>query len=197
MVAYYTISMPTPCKRLYCYVDESGQDTAGDFFVVSILVTGDERDALLKQLLEIERQSKKRNIKWHKANYRYRLAYIDLLTKLPILEGKIFYEIYDEGKDYLAYTSDATAKTLRHKRADAFTIYIDGYREAELTNFKRHLRPSVKVPTQIRGVKRDENNVFIRLVDAICGLVRDAQEDDKQAKEAVKKLKHKGIVQQA
>lgn len=189
--------MPTPRKRLYCYVDESGQDTAGDFFVVSILVTGDERDSLLEQLLEIEGESKKRNIKWHKANYQHRLAYIELLTELSGLEGKIFYETYNEGKEYLVYMSDATAKTLRHKRADAFTIYIDGYREAELTHFKRQLRPSVKVPTQIRGVKRDENNAFIRLVDAICGLVRDAQEGDKQAKEAVQKLKRRGIVRQA
>jgi hypothetical protein len=37
--------MPTARKRLYCYVDESGQDTAGY-----------ERDAPLSQLLEIERQ---------------------------------------------------------------------------------------------------------------------------------------------
>lgn len=189
--------MPTPRKRLYCYVDESGQDTAGDFFVVSILVTGDERNSLLQQLLEIERESKKRNIKWHKANYQHRLAYIELLTEFSGLEGKIFYETYNEGKEYLVYTSDTTAKTLRHKRADAFTIYIDGYREAELTSFKRHLRPSVKVPTQIRGVKRDENNAFIRLVDAICGLVRDAQENDQQAKLAVQKLKRRGIIRQA
>lgn len=34
-------------QKLYCYVDENGQDTKGDIFIVSIVVTGKERDELL------------------------------------------------------------------------------------------------------------------------------------------------------
>jgi len=38
-------------------------------------------------------------------------------------------------------------------------------------------------------VKKDENNVFIRLVDAVCGLIRDSYEEkDNWAKAAVDKL---------
>ncbi len=35
-------------KKLYCYVDESGQDTKGDIFVVSVVVTDDNRDEIVK-----------------------------------------------------------------------------------------------------------------------------------------------------
>lgn len=31
-------------QKLYCYVDETGQDTEGQIFVVSIVLTGKERD---------------------------------------------------------------------------------------------------------------------------------------------------------
>ncbi len=43
------------------------------------------------------------------------------------------------------------------------------------------------------GVKRDENNALIRLADAICGLVRDAQDGNKWAKKELKRLIKKGI----
>ena len=36
-------------KKLYCYVDESGQDTKGGFFVVSIVVLEKERDLILRE----------------------------------------------------------------------------------------------------------------------------------------------------
>lgn len=33
-------------QKLYCYVDESGQDTKGKLFVVGIVVTGNEKEEL-------------------------------------------------------------------------------------------------------------------------------------------------------
>ena len=44
-------------KKLCCYVDETGQDTAGRMFVVSIFINQQERDALLKTLERIEQRS--------------------------------------------------------------------------------------------------------------------------------------------
>ena len=62
------------------------------------------------------------------------------------------------------------------------SVFIKGLRDLRIRTKK------------IRGVKRDENNVFIRLVDALCGLVRDAKDNQHWAKEALKKLKNKKIV---
>lgn len=44
-------------QKLYAYVDESGQDTQGELFVVAVVVTGSERDALRQALRNIERDS--------------------------------------------------------------------------------------------------------------------------------------------
>jgi len=66
---------------------------------------------------------------------------------------------------------------------------VDGLRKKELAIFTKGLR-DLKIKTKkIRGVKKDENNVFIRLVDAVCGLIRDSYEEkDNWAKAAVDKL---------
>ena len=44
-------------QKLYAYVDESGQDTLGELFLVSVVVTGEARDGLRKKLRTIERVS--------------------------------------------------------------------------------------------------------------------------------------------
>jgi hypothetical protein len=48
-------------RKFYCYVDESGQDTSGQLFVVSVIVTGREaRDQLERGLEQLEQSSGKR-----------------------------------------------------------------------------------------------------------------------------------------
>ena len=59
-------------QKLYCYVDETGQDTRGNIFVVSVVVTGSERDVLLKFCEETEEKSRKGKFKWGKAEPKRR-----------------------------------------------------------------------------------------------------------------------------
>jgi len=77
---------------LFAYVDESGQDVKALFFVVSVLVVSSERDALTKELEQIEQESKKDNRKWHRADYRYRRDYIERVSNLDKLKNKIFFK---------------------------------------------------------------------------------------------------------
>lgn len=47
-------------QKIYCYVDETGQDTKGELFLVSVVIAKDERDNLIEKLEEIERSTRKR-----------------------------------------------------------------------------------------------------------------------------------------
>ncbi len=48
----------TKKRKLYCYVDEIGQDTRGQLFVVVALLTGgDQRDSFVRQLKTAEMAS--------------------------------------------------------------------------------------------------------------------------------------------
>ena len=54
-------------QKLYAYVDESGQDTAGRIFVVGIVVLEQEREKIAQALEHIEERSGKLIKKWHRA----------------------------------------------------------------------------------------------------------------------------------
>lgn len=52
---------------MYCYVDETGQDSLGDMFIVSVVVPED-RDGLLDYLIELEIKTGRGKVKWGRAS---------------------------------------------------------------------------------------------------------------------------------
>jgi len=184
-------------KKLYAYVDESGQDTKGLVFVVSILILEEERDFVCQELERIEAETGKKNVKWNKSRHEFRKAYIEEIIKIEKLKKGIFFDTFSDTKKYIELTSFATAKAILKKTdKDEYkvTIFIDGFRKKEIEIFSRGLRDLRISTKKIRGVKKDENNAFIRLVDAICGLVRDANEKNEWAMKALTKLKKEKLV---
>lgn len=93
-------------------------------------------------------------------------------------------------------TATAAADALRQRKGDRAVVYIDGFRKTEVNKFKKQFRPSVKIPVKVSGVRKEENNALIRLADAVCGLVRDAEEGDEWSIKAVRKLKRRRILRQ-
>ena len=61
--------------KLYCFVDESGQDTKGGFFVVTVVFTDDDLEAWYQACRRFEQVSGKTG-KWKKTPYARRLEYI-------------------------------------------------------------------------------------------------------------------------
>ena len=178
-------------KKLYAYIDESGQDTKGFIFIVSILVLEDELDKICEELELIEFESKKKNTKWNKSHHEFRKLYVESILEAEKLKGKIFFEIFSDTKKYIELTSFATAKAILKKIGNKeyrVTVFVDGLKKKEIEIFSRGLR-DLKIKTRkIRGVKKDENNAFIRLVDAICGLIRDSEGGNAWAKKITQKM---------
>jgi hypothetical protein len=101
-------------KKLFCYVDETGQDTLGALFVVSVVVTREDRGPLRRDLEAIERSSGKGQVKWHRAKRPTREAHIRAVLSLATLRGKLFYDAY---RNTWNYTDEADALM---RLADAF-----------------------------------------------------------------------------
>ena len=78
-------------QKLYCYVDESGQDTKGKFFLVSVVITSSERERLRNKLRKIEQMSGKETKKWTRATRVQRRKYIELIITDKDFLGNIFY----------------------------------------------------------------------------------------------------------
>ena len=183
-------------QKLYAYVDESGQDTRGRMFVVGIVVLEQEREKIGQELERIEEQSGKRIKKWHKASHDHRIAYFEDITRSRVFHDTLFFEIFTESRKYIEMTSYATAKAILKKASGdnyTATIFIDGFRKREIEVFTHGLRDLHIKRRKVRGVKKEESSSFVRLADALCGLIHDASADP-WATATLNKMKKEGIV---
>lgn len=189
-------SQPT---RLYAYIDESGQETEGRIFVVCTVVVGTDHDEVLRQLEAVEARSRKRHLKWHRARHVFRQAYMHELVNLERLQGCLYFSVFYRTRNYNAATAQAAARAIRLKGPGRIkvTVLVDGLRRTERRAFARDLRASDVNPYKVRGVLKEENNAMIRLADAMCGLVRDAQEGQNWASDILRRLEQRGFIVEA
>jgi hypothetical protein len=187
---------PKQTRKLYCYVDETGQDTMGNFFIVAIVVADSRRDDLQRWLESVERDSGKKT-KWMKTSDKTRHAYIEaLIHDEP--PAQIYAKTYHDTAgsfDELEVLTTAQAINLYREENQVgdnykVTVAIDG---ASKTLARRVGHSFRLLGIKVRNVhgERDEASPIIRLADAIAGLVREAQEGREQYTALKKQLKDK------
>ncbi|HEV2402622.1 MAG TPA: DUF3800 domain-containing protein [Candidatus Saccharimonadales bacterium] len=189
--------MPQKTHKLYCYVDETGQDTLGKMFIVSVVVTDTRRDELERFLEQLEKDCGKKKRKWVKTRPKEQLAYIEglLYGEMP---GQLYVRIktdaavkgsFFEDQQVIASAQAINVYREKHKIDDNYkvTIAIDG--------LSKNLTPRVGRSFRLLGVKirnihgeRDQSSPIIRLADAIAGLVRDGVEGRREYKALISKL---------
>ncbi|ETX02304.1 MAG: hypothetical protein ETSY1_04140 [Candidatus Entotheonella factor] len=159
------------------YVDETGQDTKGQLFIVSVVVIRGERDPLQQALQGIERSSRKHDKKWTKSRPAEREAYMRSVLNLEALRGSLFYALHRSTSDYANVTIQSTAQALlsRIEPPDQATVLVDGLPRSERRRFAQGLRSQSIAVDKVRGV-RDESDILIRLADALAGFVRNGIE---------------------
>lgn len=100
-------------SKLYCFVDESGQDTEGKMFVVSVVVTGSKRDELLNLCEKLEDESGKHKDKWGKAKHERRMRYISQVLTNKNFKGCLRYAKFRNTWDYDTSTVEAIVSAVR------------------------------------------------------------------------------------
>lgn len=188
--------MPAAKQKLYCYVDESGQDTAGQLFVVTVVILAAQRYELEKALEAIEGESRKFKKKWTDTKHAERDSYLRKVLKLEGLKNAVYFDTLKNSKDYFAFTAKVAADAVRPqtKKEDEVTVYVDGFTRTEIMKFTKILRPSMKARTVVKMIRRDENSSLIRLADALCGLLRDTEEGSAWAQQLVQSLRKRGFI---
>lgn len=186
-------------QKLYCYVDETGQDTKGELFIVVALVTGKEKNELETFLEKTETLSGKGKRKWIKSRDKEKNEYLKLALVPNHLKGKIFYRIQENTKAYEAQTIIAIEQALRqyisvHKITDyKATIVIDGLNETVGLRVGSALRRAGIKTRRVRGEK-DESNALLRLTDMVAGLIREKQKGETNSSKLTKKLEKEGVL---
>ncbi|MCL5406940.1 MAG: DUF3800 domain-containing protein [Patescibacteria group bacterium] len=161
-------------QKLYCYVDETGQDTKGEIFIVSIVVTKDNRYEIEKLLEKIETETGKLKTKWSKSKRELQSAYIERVFDTVVFKNSIFYSLTKNSKTYkdtMLVTIATAVNMVKTKEKTKASVFIDGLERKEILMVKTGLRRIGLNTEKVRGIK-DESNAIIRLADAIAGLVR-------------------------
>lgn len=188
--------MPPSQMKLYCYVDETGQDPRGEVFIVVVVAVGDEREALRQALKEIELASRKANKKWTRATQAQQAAYCAAMNQVGGLQNKVFFARFAKPTSYL----DATVQTVRmalHRAASdqpvRAVVLIDGLEKNLRRKVKTLVRDELITVDKIRGM-RDESDEFIRLADSVAGLIRAHLESERFATPLFQIATKRGII---
>jgi hypothetical protein len=163
-------------EKLYCYVDETGQDAATMFFAVVAVVSAEDHDRLRRKLEEIEEAAGTGHRKWHKSRSERRLRYLALMLESRLLQGQIFFGTYRKPTPYFFPFMETIEGAIKTRANGSYTakVFIDGIdrqKAAELTNALRDRGVSLQM---VRG-RRDESEPLIRLADMWAGCIRAAR----------------------
>lgn len=183
-------------KKFYCFVDETGQDTNGHFFLVAVVIKESEKIEILeKQLLSLEKTSGKGIAKWRRTDLKAKKLYLEGLLNLKELFGSICYSSYENSKNYTPLVSLTIAKALLQKTPEnrAVKIIIDGLNDKEKDIVRSELKKLKIRYENIRGM-RDESSVFLRLSDAIAGFLREVWEKIPYTKDYLRTMEKQGVV---
>lgn len=182
--------------KLYCFVDETGQDTKGAFFLVSIVLKERKNLEILKEkLLVIESSDKKSFSNWKKLSFEKKATLLKKLANIKELYGSIYYSVYQASTTYIPLTALTIAKAVLNKQTGGqdyiVTIVIDGLNDKERETVSHELKKLKIHYRKIRGMK-DEQNIFLRLAHFFASFLRDYKEKQKYAITAIKAFK--GVV---
>ena len=181
--------------KLYCYVDETGQDTKGRLFLVAVVLKEiSDLTVLENELIEVEQKAGK-NSKWKKTEKRIKKKYLEGLIGIKGLKGSIFYSSYESTKEYSKLTSLTIAKAVlaKEKQDYTVTVIIDGLNERERDLVRRELKKLRVKYRKIRGMK-DEQSVFLRLADAMAGFLREREENEIYTIDFIGKFETLGVI---
>jgi hypothetical protein len=190
-------------QKLYCYVDESGQDTAAQsgrqmIFVVTIAIFSENRVELEKACEQYERQSGKTK-KWNSSRRPHRMNYLRRVLNDERFRNALCFSVSypNAPMDYDATTISAIANAIHWKRPSlSYTaeVYIDGMTRERQASYAAELR---RTGVRARRVHRarDESYALIRLADALAGFIREGIEDeDQESKILFEWAKRRGMI---
>ena len=185
-------------QKLYCYVEESGQDTEGVYFiVVSVVLLQDSAsvDKLEEALEGIERKTRKGKSKWRPTKFPVRTAYLSRILQIPQLEKSIFYMSFRERKDYPELTAIAVARAILEKVTEAYRAYImvDGLKDRDKPQFSETLQRQGVRRRRLRG-GREQSSALLRLAAAMAGFIRGYEEGQPYAQELYRQFANQRVV---
>jgi hypothetical protein len=185
-------------EKFCCFVDETGQDTEGKFFLVcAVLFEQEMRDYLEPIIESIEKKTGKYKTKWKYTNIKIKRLFLQEIVNISELRQSLFYSVYRNTTKYNFFTSLTVAKAVKKRAPDDYfvSVIVDALTKKDAEKMRIVFKDLKVKYKNIRGMK-DEQSVFLRLADALAGFVRDYMEGDKYTKDFFELLKERGMIQE-
>ena len=183
--------------KIYCYVDESGQHTQGEFYSVAVVVadTIDIRNRVEQRLIKIEEKTNKGLCKWKSTHYTIKERYLRSVMAIPELERCLFYSIHTNTRDYVTATVETIAQVIHHhvEKTCKAIVVIDGLDKTSRQRISRCLKEKGVVYKKVSGI-RDEGSAWIRLADAIAGFSWDVYKNKPYTQKLSSEMQQKGYL---
>lgn len=165
-------------QKLYCYVDETGQDAGSNFFVVVSIVNGEDQNQIRNELLRIEELSKVHKRKWFNSRSPAKEEFLQTVIKSRLAKGDLYYGKFKKPLPFFLPLLEIVEKAIKDKAGNKpyiAIVYVDGIDKKKARELTGGLR--------LKGIKleyvrstRDESEPIIRLADRWAGCIRDALE---------------------
>lgn len=182
-------------QKLYCYVDESGQDPKSEFFVVVAVISAENQSYLRKQLEDIEDIAQTHKLKWHKTSYDRKMRYLSLVLEQKIAAGKVYTAHYKKPIPYFFPMIEVLEKAIKEVAQEHYSarIYVDGIDKQKARALTNALRASGVSLRMVRS-RRDESEPLIRLADMWAGCWRSALLNNRDAQAMFKRAQKEGYL---
>jgi hypothetical protein len=180
-------------EKYYCYIDETWRMTGRRTLIVGAVVVGSDHNLVRALCEEVEQSSGKGRAKWIKAGYDRKILYVRSILSSQRFHGKLFFQYYPGDCNYVEAVTN-TLETILFQFDGKFTVLIDGLsRTQEREIAIRIRRTGLHSVRKIRGA-RDESEAFIRLADALCGLVGMAHDGNNESASLIDQIKERGLL---
>lgn len=189
--------LKTKPKKLYCYVDETGQDAGSQIFIVAAVIAWDDVPVLRTNLMELEKELKVGSKKWHKLRHESRIEFMKKFLRAKYPNLKIYFGRFIKPTLYYFPTLEVVGKALGNfNQPIQVVVSIDGLDSISAKKMTNALRSK---HLQLKLVKgwRDESEVLIRLADRWAGCLRLAfVSHNKECEELVSRAGKKGVLKE-
>jgi hypothetical protein len=170
--------MGSKIQKIYCYVDETGQDAGSSFFVVVSIVSAEEQEQLRNKLLEAEETNKIHARKWFNSRSPIKEEFLRTLINTGLAKGDVYYSKYKKPLPFFLPILETIEKAIKDKtdgKPYLAIVYVDGIDRKKATELTGGLRLKGIKLQYVRSV-RDESEPLIRLADRWAGCIRDSIE---------------------
>ena len=182
-------------KKLYCYVDETGQDARSNIFILVAIIANENPTHISEELRHLEIALKLYNTKWHKSSHPLRIRFIQEFISKYNFDLSLYFMLINKPVIYHLSIIEILCRAITEENdPDAQAIiFIDGLDKLSGKKITAALRTRNFKIKLVKGV-RDESEPLIRLADRWAGCIRMAISGNEQCRNLVFDAQRKSIL---